>query len=328
MKNTTPLISIIIPCYNVSGYVENAVTSILNQSYTNLEIFIIDDASTDDTLQKIKRFQDARIKVIAFKENTQKVGAVNEVLKKVSGDFIAFQDADDWSDPERIILQVKEFPRDPELGICFTNYRYIAKKPFLPKKISITNEELRNEFLNYNLKRESGNFPTICGTMMISKQALDKTGGYHPFFKGRVGEDIHWVYRILKDFKGVTINERLYNYRIRTGSFTQIQASGIRPKYSYSLYLLQRIIYKDIHERIDVFHPGNCNQLRDLELDACEEALKENVRLSNETRKIYEESTSFRLGKMLLTPVRLWNRILATNLLKKMIRNENNKNKI
>ena len=72
MKNTTPLVSIIIPCYNVSGYVEKAVTSILNQSYNNLEIFLIDDASTDDTWQKIKSFKDARIKVIAFKENTQK----------------------------------------------------------------------------------------------------------------------------------------------------------------------------------------------------------------------------------------------------------------
>lgn len=311
MKNTTPLVSIIIPCYNVSGYVEKAVTSILSQSYTNLEIFIIDDASTDDTLQKINSFKDARITVIAFKENTQKVGAVNEVLKKVSGDFIAFQDADDWSEPERIMLQVKEFQKDPELGICFTNYRYVGKKIFLSEKISISNEELRNEFLNYNVKRESGNFPTICGTMMISKQALDKTIGYHTFFAGRVGEDIHWIYRILKDFKGITIDERLYNYRIRTGSLTQIQGLGIKPKYSYSLYLLQKIIYKDIYERTDVLHPDNCKQLHDLELDACEEALTENVRLLNETRKIYEESTSFKLGKMLLTPVHLWNRILA-----------------
>lgn len=311
MKNTTPLVSIIIPCYNVSGYVEKAVTSILDQSYTNLEIFIIDDASTDDTLQKIKKFQDPRIKVIAFKENTQKIGAVNEVLKKVNGDFIAFQDADDWSEPERIMIQLKEFRKDRELGICFTNYRYIAKKPFLPKNISITNEELRNEFLNYNLKRECGNFPTVCGTMMISKQALDKTNGYHPFFKGRVGEDIHWVYRTLKNFNGITIDKVLYNYRLRDGSFTQIQSVGLKPKYVYSWQLISKIIYKDIHEGVDVLAPGNNDILKNLELEACEEALKENVRLLNETRKIYEESTSFKMGKILLTPVRLWNRILA-----------------
>jgi glycosyltransferase involved in cell wall biosynthesis len=98
---SAPIISVVIPCYNVSLYVEKAVHSILNQSYKNLEIWLIDDGSTDNTLQKINAIKDERIKVVAFKENTQKVGAVNEVLHKVNGDYIAFQDADDWSESGR-----------------------------------------------------------------------------------------------------------------------------------------------------------------------------------------------------------------------------------
>ena len=116
--NNLPLVSVIIPCFNVEKYVEKAIISILNQTYKNLEIWIIDDGSTDDTLQKIKSFEDQKIKVIAVKENTQKIGGVNEVLKKVQGDYIAFQDADDWSEPDRIEKQIKEFFKDKQFHSC------------------------------------------------------------------------------------------------------------------------------------------------------------------------------------------------------------------
>jgi glycosyltransferase involved in cell wall biosynthesis len=309
MDKAAPLISVIIPCYNVASYVETAIQSILQQTHSNLEIFIIDDASTDNTLEKINSFKDERIEVITFKENTQKVGAVNEVLKKVKGDYIAFQDSDDWSEPIRIREQLNEFLKDTDLGICFTKYRYFANKAILPKKISLTYEDLRNEFLDYNFKRDNGSSPTICGTMMISKAALKKTVGYHPYFAGRVAEDIQWIYRILKDFKGITINKALYNYRLRQGSFTQVQSIGIKPKYAYSWQLLSKIIYKDIHEGIDVLAHGNENLLKELELEACEEALIQNIQLVNETRRIYENSLSFRIGKFITTPVRMIKKI-------------------
>src|SRR5665647_1346838 len=96
------LVSVIIPCYNVSAYVKKAISSILDQTFTNLEILIIDDASTDDTLAQISSIKDERVRVIEFKVNTHKIGAVNDVLKKVNGDYITFQDADDWSEPTRI----------------------------------------------------------------------------------------------------------------------------------------------------------------------------------------------------------------------------------
>lgn len=306
-----PLISIIIPCYNVSAFVEKAIQSILEQTYINLEIWIIDDASTDDTLHKINSFKDARIKVAAFKENTQKVGAVNEVLKKVNGDFIAFQDADDWSETERITLQLKEFQKDTQLGICFTKCIYVGDKSFIPRNISLTNQELRSEFLNYNLKNRCGSSPTICGTMMISKVVLKKTLGYHPYFVGRVAEDIHWIYRILKDFKGITIDEVLYNYRLREGSFSQVQTTGTKPKYTYSWHLLTKIIYKDIHDGVDVLTPDNEALLQKLELESCEDALVENIQLLKNTIKVYESSKSFRLGKFLLTPWRIFKNLTS-----------------
>jgi len=301
VNHNLPLVSVIIPCFNVEKYVEKAITSILNQTYKNLEICVIDDASTDDTLQKIKSFEDQKIKVIALKENTQKIGAVNEVLKKVQGDYIAFQDADDWSEPNRIEKQLKEFFNDEQLGICFTNYKCIGAQTSLENKISLTNEELRDEFLNF-YKKDSFMQPTVCGTMMISRAALQKTKGYHSYFSGRVAEDIQWVYRILKDFKGIAIDKPLYNYRQRDRSFTQIQSTGTNAKYAYSWQLLSKIIHKDVYEGIDVLAPENKELLNKLELEACEDALVQTTQLLNETRSLYENSTSFRLGKLLLKP--------------------------
>ncbi len=299
---TKPLISLIIPCYNVSSYIERAINSILSQCYKNLEIWVVDDASTDDTLQKVNAFDDRRIKIITFKENTQKVGAVNDVLKKVNGDYIAFQDADDWSEPTRIEEQLKEFQKDAELGICFTNYRYVGVKTFLPNKISLSNEELRNEFLNYTLKREPNFSPTNCPTMMISRAALYKTKGYSPYFAGRVAEDVQWIYRILKNFKGITIDKVLYNYQLRQGSFTNIQSKGLKVKYAYSWQLLSKIIYKDVHEGIDVLAPENKELLKNIELEACEDALVEKIIENNQTRFIYENCTRYKVGKFFLAP--------------------------
>lgn len=315
MPINNALISVIIPCHNVSAYVQKAVHSIISQSYKNLEIWIIDDGSTDDTLQTINAIKDERIKVVAFKENTKKIGAVNEVLQQVKGNYIAFQDADDWSEPGRLKAQLEEFEKDAELGICFTRYICIGKKATLPVMISLTNEELKNEFFNF-YKLYTLKHPTVCGTMMISSAALQKTKGYNLYFLGRVAEDIQWVYRILKDFKGITIDQPLYNYRLREGSFTQIQSTGTNAKYAYSWQLLSKIIHKDVYEGIDVLAPENKELLNQLELEACEEALVQTTQLLNETRVLYENSSSFKLGNLLLKPFHALKKLTTSHVKK------------
>jgi glycosyltransferase involved in cell wall biosynthesis len=299
-----PLVSVLVPCYNVSAYVVNAIQSILDQTYTNLEVLIIDDASTDDTLRKIKSFNDSRIRVIEFKDNTKKIGAVNKVLKQVNGVFICFQDSDDWSQPNRIEKQVNQFINNKELGICFTAYTIIGEKKNTPSPISLSNEDLRDEFIDFGHKKNIHFHPTCCPSMMISKEVLHDFCGYDYYFSGRVGEDIHWIYRILKKFQGVTINELLYNYTIRIDSLTGNQFLGTNPQAAYAWNLLSLIIYKDIYEKIDVLNAKFYHLLKELELKACEEALIESIQLYNSTKYNYEKSHSYRLGNFLLAPIR------------------------
>jgi len=297
-----PLVSVIIPCYNVSTYVERAIRSILGQTYTSLEILIIDDASTDNTLSKIQSFNDNRIRVFVFKENTKKIGAVNEVLKKVNGDLICFQDADDWSEATRIEKQVNRFTKIKELGICFTAYKNIGDKKDTPSPISLSNEDLRDEFIDFGHKKNKDFHATCCPSMMISKAVLIDFCGYDSYFIGRVGEDIHWIYRILKKFQGVSVNEPLYYYNVRIDSLTGNQFMGNNPKAAYTWGLLSEIIYKDIYENIDALDSKYSELLKDLELKACEESLIINIQLKNETRYTYENSMNFKIGKLILTP--------------------------
>jgi glycosyltransferase involved in cell wall biosynthesis len=297
-----PLVSVVIPCFNVAGYVENAVRSILNQSYKNLEVIIVDDASTDDTLKILNAIKDPRIIVIQLKENTQKVLAVNTALQKAKGDFIAFQDADDWSEEVRIEEQMKFFNLFPSLGICFTGYRYATDKLHQDLRLSLTDEELRDEFIMFGRRKLGGLSPTMCATMMITREVLNKTKGYHPFFSGRVAEDIHWVYRILKEFKGSTVNKILYNINQREGSLTEKQLNGKNAKAAYTWKLLSKIIYRDYEKNIDVLEPIYENELRSLELEACEEELVERIFLNNKLQTTYETSMRYRLGKLLLSP--------------------------
>ena len=301
-----PLVSVIIPCYNVSDYVLKAIDSIINQTYTNLEIWLIDDASTDNTLEKLKAVKDTRVRLFSSKLNTQKIDAVNEVLQKVTGDLIAFQDADDWSEPTRIEKQVNEFSKQPELGICFTNFIYEGIKEKNPGPVALTNDDLKDEFLYFMKKKNAHLTATCCPSMMISRDALTATRGYNAYFKGRVAEDIQWIYRILKFYKGITINEALYHYTVRGNSLTGLQHAGANAKAAYAWHLLGKIIEQDIQQNVDVFSAENAGLLKRIELEACEEALKEAVAKLNTVKHNYERSWNFRVGKCLLSPFRLF----------------------
>jgi glycosyltransferase involved in cell wall biosynthesis len=305
-----PLVSVIIPCYNVSNFVERAIRSILDQTYANLEVLIVDDASTDNTLDVIKRIKDERISIIEMKQNTQKIGAVNSTLQIAKGEFIAFQDADDWSESQRIEEQLNVFIHNPQLDICFTKYRNVGKRVTVPSNVAHTNEELRDEFLRFGAKVLTHLDPTCCPSMMLKREVINKIGGYHPYFKGRVAEDIHWIYRILKKYEGNTINKVLYNYRIREGSLTQDQLAGKNVKAAYTWKLLSKIILEDLVHGKDILSSGSLFDLQKNELEACEEALAESLKTQKIIKDTYESSSSFKLGKFLLSPLHFLKQII------------------
>ena len=117
-----PLVSVLIPCYNCEEYVEEAVMSIIKQTYSNLEILVIDDGSTDNTKTILQRLaqKDSRIRYIKNEENLKLIKTLNKGLDLCNGKYIARMDADDISLPTRIEKQVNFLETHPEIGVVGT----------------------------------------------------------------------------------------------------------------------------------------------------------------------------------------------------------------
>lgn len=113
-------VSIIIPVYNGERYVSEAIDSVLNQTYKDFEIIVIDDGSKDDTLN-ILRMYGEKIRWES-QENKGQASAINEGIKMAKGKYIAYLDADDVCLPERLKIQVKYLDEHPDVGLVYADF--------------------------------------------------------------------------------------------------------------------------------------------------------------------------------------------------------------
>jgi glycosyltransferase involved in cell wall biosynthesis len=102
---SAPRVSVILPVFNSARYLHEAITSILNQTFKDFELIIIDDKSTDESLKIIKSFSDHRIRILRNKKNLDITASLNLGIKSARGDYLARMDADDISLPERFQIQ-------------------------------------------------------------------------------------------------------------------------------------------------------------------------------------------------------------------------------
>jgi len=131
-ENTTPLVSIIIPCYNYGQYIEKCIQSALDQTYDRIEIIVVDNGSIDNSLEKINLFSNnKKVKIIELKENippgTEGKSAVGIAIKNSSGGYISILYADDWYLKSKIKKQIDLFNKLPSsVGVVYCHgYRYI-----------------------------------------------------------------------------------------------------------------------------------------------------------------------------------------------------------
>jgi len=113
-----PVVSIVMPVYNVEKYVTEAINSILSQTFTDFELIILDDSSTDTSNEEIKKFNDSRI---VYHRNIKNIGLaenLNTGLRLAKGKYIARMDGDDISLPERLRIQVEYLEKHPEIDLC------------------------------------------------------------------------------------------------------------------------------------------------------------------------------------------------------------------
>lgn len=221
-----PLVSVIIPCYNAEKYVEEAIRSIMTQTYPNLEIIVTDDCSSDNTLMILETLaaEDSRIQVIKNKENLKIVKSLNNMIEVAQGKYIARMDADDISLPERIEKQVNFMEENPEYGLCGTNAWIIDENGRIQGRRLLP--ENNNEIAFFMAFFSPVYHPSILCVAKLLKENL-----YSEDFP--IAEDYELWFRLqrVKNVKFYNIQKNLLKYRknrlqsSKTQNLSQIESS-------------------------------------------------------------------------------------------------------
>lgn len=196
----TPRVSVIMPVYNAESFLEESISSILNQTYSDFELLIGDDGSTDRSIEIIRSFKDDRIIVIRNDKNLGIPGTLNRLIEASRGAYIARQDGDDISLPERLEKQVNFLDKHPEIGLCGTNFTSFGRKT-RRMCMPLQDEDIKVYMLVSN--------PVCQPTIMIRKS--NRTKYYDQTWD--LSEDYALCYEMSKTSKLANLPDFLLNYR-------------------------------------------------------------------------------------------------------------------
>ena len=142
------LVSIVMPSYNTAKYISDSIKSVLAQTYQNWELLIVDDCSTDNTLEIVKSFSDPRIILLQNEKNSGAAVSRNYALREAKGKWIAFLDSDDIWLPEKLEKQIR-FMNENNLAFTFTDYRICLNGKWLPYINTAPNIINKRKMYNY-----------------------------------------------------------------------------------------------------------------------------------------------------------------------------------
>lgn len=209
-----PLVSVILPCYNAETLIGNAIQSILQQTLTDSELIIINDASTDQSVQVIRQIHDQRIKLIELSENNGYPAAMNAGIAVARGKYIARMDADDVCLPSRLEEQLKALELHPQAAFCGLNRYRITPGNKLYCDRNLPKEKYRIETWDDLINNQRlFTDPSV----LVEKEKVLAVGGYRTF--QRSGMDVDLWLRIMEKFGPcVTITTPLFGKRLEPAS--------------------------------------------------------------------------------------------------------------
>ena len=210
-------ISVLIPTYNVGKFVEKAIRSVMQQSYTNLEIIVVDDCSTDDTFSVLQRLakEDSRIKLFRNETNKKIAKTLNFALDQATGKYIARMDGDDIADIKRIEILYNYLQEHKEIKLVGSNILLVDDKDNV-----IQRENYLQDF--EDIKRVALYSSPVLHIWMTYKDIYEKYGNYR--IAG--AEDYDFILRLISNnVKLANVQEYIYSVRLREGN--TISSMGI-----------------------------------------------------------------------------------------------------
>lgn len=211
---STPLVSVVMSVYNGLPYLKASVESILNQTYSHFEFIIIDDCSTDGSLNYLSSLTDKRIRLLHNSKNLKLSASLNLGIQASRGRYILRMDADDISFSDRLEKQVRYMEHHPEAAMAYCDMLYFDSTGILPdfNTNSHNPEDIRTTLLFYNVVNHNG---VIFRRNIISKYT------YNPDFT--VTEDLDLWIRFSKKHSIYYMPQNLVLYRVHKTQATQSQ---------------------------------------------------------------------------------------------------------
>lgn len=236
MYNPMPLVSVVMPIFNVEDYLDQSVSSVLNQTYNNLEVILVDDGSEDSCPEKCDRWaaRDARIKVI-HKQNQGLGMARNSGIEAASGVYICFFDSDDYVDLD-VIEQCVSRALSDQSDIVLFGMRSVSSDggnvlneviPQCPKALFV-GDEVRTDFLPFYIglswdTGENWNLMSTAWDCLINRQLLVSSNFKFVSERKIISEDVFSMLGLFRYVQRVSVIDRaFYNYRTNPKSLTHV----------------------------------------------------------------------------------------------------------
>lgn len=226
---SNPQVSVVIPSYNHEKFVEQTIDSVLNQTFQDFEIIITDDGSSDNTVKKIRKYDDPRIQLYVFKRNKGACEALNNCIRKSKGKYVAYISSDDVWEKNKLEKQLKFIERNQNYSVVFSKAKIINEKNELISDdkhpyFSIFDQQnrTREEWLRYFFF--NGN--CICHpSILIKKSVYDEIGLYNERL-ANIPDMEMWI-RICMKHEIHIMDQKLIRFRVRD---EEANASGNKPE--------------------------------------------------------------------------------------------------
>jgi glycosyltransferase involved in cell wall biosynthesis len=247
-----PNISIVIPVFNTEKYIAKAINSVLNQTFKDFELIIVDDASTDETYNICLEFskKDTRIRLYKNEKNLGMMPNWNKALEYVTGKFWAKLDADDWWEENFIEDCFNVISKDENIGMVCGRYTLIDEyNNNIPKTEYQLPEDFKNKSTNFIWRVKKGVYGTFApplaqqGNGLIRTSIIEKFGDYTLLPAG----DTEFYFRIGAHYNIYFIDKLYHYHRIWANNFTrtQVLSSGKSEK---NLYDVKQAIFDYYHK--------------------------------------------------------------------------------
>ena len=267
-----PKVSVVLTSFNHDKYIEEAIDSVLNQTFTDFELIIWDDASADNSWYLIKQFTDPRIKAFRNEEQKRAVWGLNRAISEVaSGQYIAIQHSDDAWAREKLEEQVAFLDDHSEIGAVFTNALAIAEvgSPLLDERHFYFNifdqpNRTRHEWLQFFFNR--GN--ALCHPSVLIRKSCYEDCGLYRFGLAQLGDFDMWI-RLCMRHEIHVLPEKLVKFRVRDNEANSSGGSAeARIRASYEFYkVLQEYRKLASFENLVKVFPSAAKFYRDEETD-------------------------------------------------------------